>query len=237
MLTDDDQDRALCEAHCNTASDEYFSARPQIDSQVNRRIFYAGHRKAWIERGEAVRLNVAVPDGWVLIAADAYEAGYGKGLQAAQTGKEIENPWGDEPGREAWSIGYALAKERAPAAPQPAGNHRPDRQWYEHMIQETLDDDFEIGPAFDEKVKDSAAPAAPQPAQPEDGELETRHQMLKSWLVEADASNERLKKHLHRALEIAYTWQPVYATKMDLDTLAHAATDSGFEHHGIKEQP
>lgn len=84
-----------------------------------------------------------------------------------------------------------------------------------------------------EADKLSSAPAA----QPEDGELETRHQMLKSWLVEADASNERLKKHLHRALEIAYTWQPVYATKMDLDTLAHAATDSGFEHHGIKEQP
>jgi hypothetical protein len=43
-----DQDRALCEAHCNEASDEYFKARPQLDSAVNRRIFYAGHRKAWI---------------------------------------------------------------------------------------------------------------------------------------------------------------------------------------------
>ena len=44
----DEQDRALCEAYCNTASDEYFKARPQLDSDVNRRIFYAGHRKAWI---------------------------------------------------------------------------------------------------------------------------------------------------------------------------------------------
>jgi hypothetical protein len=44
----DEQDRALCEAYCNTASDEYFNARPQLDSQANRRIFYAGHRKAWI---------------------------------------------------------------------------------------------------------------------------------------------------------------------------------------------
>lgn len=45
----DDQDRALCEAFCNAASDEYFKARPQLDSDVNRRIFYAGHRKAWLE--------------------------------------------------------------------------------------------------------------------------------------------------------------------------------------------
>jgi hypothetical protein len=50
--------------------------------------------------------------GWVLIATDAYEGGFGKGLQAAETGKEISNPWGDEPGREAWSLGYAMGKER-----------------------------------------------------------------------------------------------------------------------------
>lgn len=47
----DEQDRALCEAYCNTASDEYFGARPQLDSAVNRRIFYAGHRKAWMVHG------------------------------------------------------------------------------------------------------------------------------------------------------------------------------------------
>jgi hypothetical protein len=45
----DAQERALCEAYCNKASDEYFKARPQLESDVNRRIFYAGHRKAWIE--------------------------------------------------------------------------------------------------------------------------------------------------------------------------------------------
>lgn len=50
--------------------------------------------------------------GWVLIATDAYEGGFGKGLQAAETGKEIANPWGDEPGREAWSLGCAMGKER-----------------------------------------------------------------------------------------------------------------------------
>lgn len=45
----EEQDLALCEAFCNAASDEYFKARPQLDSDVNRRIFYAGHRKAWLE--------------------------------------------------------------------------------------------------------------------------------------------------------------------------------------------
>lgn len=48
----DEQDRALCEAYCNNASDEYFNARPQLDSGVNRRIFYAGHRKAWLAAKE-----------------------------------------------------------------------------------------------------------------------------------------------------------------------------------------
>ena len=44
----DEQDRALCEAYCNDASDEYFKARPAMDFPEMRRIFYAGHRKAWI---------------------------------------------------------------------------------------------------------------------------------------------------------------------------------------------
>lgn len=48
----DEQERAIHEAHCNEASDEYFNARPQLDSAANRRIFYAGHRKAWITRGD-----------------------------------------------------------------------------------------------------------------------------------------------------------------------------------------
>lgn len=45
----DEQERALCEGYCNAAEQEYFAARPQLDSRTNRRIFYAGHRKAWIE--------------------------------------------------------------------------------------------------------------------------------------------------------------------------------------------
>jgi hypothetical protein len=49
----DEQDRALCEASCNDASDEYFKARPALDFPEMRRIFYAGHRKAWITREAA----------------------------------------------------------------------------------------------------------------------------------------------------------------------------------------
>ena len=49
----DEQDRALCEAYCNDASDEYFKARSVLDFPAMRRIFYAGHRKAWITRDAA----------------------------------------------------------------------------------------------------------------------------------------------------------------------------------------
>jgi len=45
-----EQDNALCEGHFNSDSDEYFKARPQLDSAVNRRIFYAGHRKGWLAK-------------------------------------------------------------------------------------------------------------------------------------------------------------------------------------------
>jgi hypothetical protein len=74
-MTDDEKDRALCEAHCNSAADEYFNARPQLDSDANRRIFYAGHRKAWLERSEAVRLNAAsVQPELVAVALAACDA-------------------------------------------------------------------------------------------------------------------------------------------------------------------
>jgi hypothetical protein len=53
-----EQDRALCEAHCNDATDEYFNARPQLDSTANRRIFYAGHRQGWIAHGIAASPEV-----------------------------------------------------------------------------------------------------------------------------------------------------------------------------------
>ena len=63
----------------------------------------------------------------------------------------------------------------------------------------------------------------------DDGDLRTRYDMLKGWLVEADAVNDILKKHLGSVLEIAYTWQPNYATKMDRDTLTLAAKSIGYE--------
>lgn len=49
MSHSNEKDHALCEAYCNTASDEYFAARPHLDTPENRRIFYAGHRKAWLK--------------------------------------------------------------------------------------------------------------------------------------------------------------------------------------------
>jgi len=39
--------------------------------------------------------------------------------------------------------------------------HRPNRQWYARMVQETLDDDFVIGPAFEEKAQEPAPAEQP----------------------------------------------------------------------------
>ena len=39
--------------------------------------------------------------------------------------------------------------------------HRPDPQWYARMIQDTLDDDFVIGPAFGAKPKADAPAEQP----------------------------------------------------------------------------
>jgi hypothetical protein len=44
---DREQWLAIREGHFNAASAEYFDARPQLDSAVNRRIFYAGHCKGY----------------------------------------------------------------------------------------------------------------------------------------------------------------------------------------------
>ena len=43
----DEKKRALMEAHEIAASNEYFSARPQIDTNDRRKVFEAGFRKAW----------------------------------------------------------------------------------------------------------------------------------------------------------------------------------------------
>ena len=47
-------------------------------------------------------------------------------------------------------------------------------------------------------------------------------QMIQSWEADATARADILERHLRLVLEVAETWQPSYATKMDRDTLAHA---------------
>lgn len=47
-------------------------------------------------------------------------------------------------------------------------------------------------------------------------------QMVQSWEADAQARAELLEQHLCAVLEVARTWQPDYATKMDRDTLQHA---------------
>jgi hypothetical protein len=43
----DEQQIAIREAHCNTASDEYFGARPQVDDATKRRTYEAGFKEGW----------------------------------------------------------------------------------------------------------------------------------------------------------------------------------------------
>ena len=94
--------------------------------------------------------------GWfernaVFVITEAYEAGVGKGMQAAQRGEEVQNPWGDEPCREAWALGYKEGKERyrpeAPAQADPLENLT--------SIQEELRlyDDYPIPPQWREAMK------------------------------------------------------------------------------------
>lgn len=51
--------------------------------------------------------------------------------------------------------------------------------------------------------------------------------MLRSWEVDASRRADRLQQHLLAVLEIARTWQPGYATRMDRDTLDLAAAEVG----------
>ncbi len=46
--------------------------------------------------------------------------------------------------------------------------------------------------------------------------------MWQQWEAEAQARADLLEQHLRAVLEVARTWQPDYATKMDRDTLQHA---------------
>ena len=53
--------------------------------------------------------------------------------------------------------------------------------------------------------------------------------LLRIWEKDARRRAEMLEQHLKAVLEVAYTWKPDYASKMDLDTLAIAAVEVGFE--------
>lgn len=46
--------------------------------------------------------------------------------------------------------------------------------------------------------------------------------MIQGWEVDAQRRAELLEQHLRAVLEVARTWQPGYATKMDRDTLQYA---------------
>lgn len=46
--------------------------------------------------------------------------------------------------------------------------------------------------------------------------------LLHSWEADAKARASLLEQHLRAVLEVALTWQPAYATKMDRDTLQYA---------------
>lgn len=54
-------------------------------------------------------------------------------------------------------------------------------------------------------------------------------EMLRGWEVDASVRADRLEQHLRNVLEIARTWQPDYATKMDRDTLDLAAAEVGHK--------
>ena len=57
-MTDREKDIALREAAHIAASDEYFKARPNIDSNDRRRVFEAGFNRAWgVQGGELERLK------------------------------------------------------------------------------------------------------------------------------------------------------------------------------------
>lgn len=46
--------------------------------------------------------------------------------------------------------------------------------------------------------------------------------MIQGWEADAQRRAELLEQHLRAVLEVARTWQPDYATKMDCDTLQYA---------------
>lgn len=58
-------------------------------------------------------------------------------------------------------------------------------------------------------------------------------EMLRDWEVDAQRRAELLEQHLRAVLEVARTWQPDYATKMDRDTLQHAQDCADRKRHNV----
>ena len=57
--------------------------------------------------------------------------------------------------------------------------------------------------------------------------------MLESMRIDAQRRAELLEQHLRAVLEIARTWRPDYATKMDRDTLQHAQDCADRKRHNV----
>jgi hypothetical protein len=62
-------------------------------------------------------------------------------------------------------------------------------------------------------------------------------EMLRGWEVDAQRRAELLEQHLRAVLEVARTWQPDYATKMDRDTLQHAQDCADRKRHNVAIEP
>jgi hypothetical protein len=53
-------------------------------------------------------------------------------------------------------------------------------------------------------------------------DMRTRLDIYQSWHFDDVRRIELLEQHLRAVIEVARTWQPDYATKMDRDTLRYA---------------
>lgn len=53
-MTITEQDRSQMEAERNAAEDEYFTARPHLDTILNRARFDAAYERGWNERNKKV---------------------------------------------------------------------------------------------------------------------------------------------------------------------------------------
>lgn len=80
---DREHDIALMEGAMNKASDEYFKARPQLDSTHNLRIFQSGFARAWEVKEtdipkEKPKLSLSVDDCKSLLSTNDNYAAYHK---------------------------------------------------------------------------------------------------------------------------------------------------------------